>query len=545
MGQDLNGEFNADEFGTSVSLSSNGTILAVGAPYNPHPTPLNPMARTGHVRVFVWDGTNWMQIGQDIDGEGGRFGLHVKLSADGRRLAASADRNTGINPVTGVRSNSFSGSVHVYEWMKGAWVQMGSDIDGDQPYDYFGSGLDFSASGDRLIAGAYQRSISLHDGSGYVKILDWTGTQWKQVYKTLRGRRSYDHFGFEVTLARDGKLATVSNLSDGNFGTSGETFTYDLFDYALSGRVVIDSVPNCIADSFEKPLLGVPLIIQKNRSGFVIHTDSSGSIHTYLDTGIYTIRPDLKVFPYREACPPFRALRVDSITQVLPPVDFVLQDTILCSFLTVEITAPRIRRCFNSRYYVSYCNRGTADAHGAYVEVNLDPHLQYHSSNISLGSQQGSTLTFPLGTIAKGSCGSFFIDVTENCLSDLGEVICTEAHIFPDTLCRPINKDIRIREQCIRDSLKIDVSARTSLVPDTLGYIILDNQAIVDTGSIIFRNNHDTTLVYTTNGKPEKYQFVLDPDNRFALLATSLTACRNNAVTRIFIISPKKQSHSL
>ena len=51
--------------GNSVSLSSDGTTVAIGAPYND-----GFRNSSGHVRIFkLNDEKLWTQIGSDIDGE--------------------------------------------------------------------------------------------------------------------------------------------------------------------------------------------------------------------------------------------------------------------------------------------------------------------------------------------------------------------------------------------------------------------------------------------------------------------------------------------
>ncbi len=72
LGSDIDGEAAGDMSGWSVSLSSDGTILAIGAPSNS-----DNGTRAGHVRVYQYDGVNgdsdgvdgWTQKGSDIDGE--------------------------------------------------------------------------------------------------------------------------------------------------------------------------------------------------------------------------------------------------------------------------------------------------------------------------------------------------------------------------------------------------------------------------------------------------------------------------------------------
>ena len=91
LGQDIIGEADGDAFGTSVSLSDDGKTLAVGAPYND-----GNGKGSGHVRVYRMDdsSTSWTQVGEDIDGESDDYsGESVSLSADGTTVAIGAPGN--------------------------------------------------------------------------------------------------------------------------------------------------------------------------------------------------------------------------------------------------------------------------------------------------------------------------------------------------------------------------------------------------------------------------------------------------------------------
>jgi hypothetical protein len=63
-GDDIDGEAMNDQSGTSVAMSGDGTTLAVGAPGN-----AGTDTAAGHVRVFRYDSSAWLQLGDDIDGE--------------------------------------------------------------------------------------------------------------------------------------------------------------------------------------------------------------------------------------------------------------------------------------------------------------------------------------------------------------------------------------------------------------------------------------------------------------------------------------------
>lgn len=127
LGMDIDGEAAGDYSGRCVSISSDGNVVAIGAPGND-----GNGDGSGHVRVYVWDDSSWIQRGADIDGEaaGDNCGTSVALSSDGRILAIGATLNDG--------SASNAGHVRVYAWDGSGWVQRGSDIDGEAASDKSG-----------------------------------------------------------------------------------------------------------------------------------------------------------------------------------------------------------------------------------------------------------------------------------------------------------------------------------------------------------------------------------------------------------------------
>ena len=64
MGQDLLPDELLSVFGRTLSLNGNGDILSVGA------APFNTNNDTsGYVRIYQFNGTNWVQYGEDIYGD--------------------------------------------------------------------------------------------------------------------------------------------------------------------------------------------------------------------------------------------------------------------------------------------------------------------------------------------------------------------------------------------------------------------------------------------------------------------------------------------
>lgn len=146
IGNSIDGESIDDWSGNSISLSSDGKIVAIGARYND-----GNGTDSGHVRVYENISGVWTQIGSDIDGEdpGDWSGGDVSLSADGNVLAIGAEANkrkgnVGLN----------YGHIRIYQNISGKWIQLGIDIDGDTSDDYFGLSVSLSKDGKTVAGGA-------------------------------------------------------------------------------------------------------------------------------------------------------------------------------------------------------------------------------------------------------------------------------------------------------------------------------------------------------------------------------------------------------
>ena len=105
-------------------------------------------SNSGHVRIYDFDGTTWIQVGQDIDGEAADdySGYQTVISPDGSRVAIGSTYNGG--------NGNLSGHVRIYDYDGSAWVQVGGDIDGEAANDGSGSGLALSYDGSRVAIGA-------------------------------------------------------------------------------------------------------------------------------------------------------------------------------------------------------------------------------------------------------------------------------------------------------------------------------------------------------------------------------------------------------
>ena len=213
LGSDINGEAAGDYSGNSVSLSSDGTIVAIGANFND-----GNGSNSGHVRVYEYSGSSWSQLGADINGDssGDYSGRSVSLSSDGTIVAIGAYGND-VN-------GSNSGHVRVYSWNGSQWDQLGADINGEAASDASGHSVSLSSDGTIVAIGAYGNGGS----SGHVRVYQYSGSSWTKIGDDIDGEAAYDYSGYSVSLSSDGTIVAIgARYNDGNGSDSGHVRVYE------------------------------------------------------------------------------------------------------------------------------------------------------------------------------------------------------------------------------------------------------------------------------------------------------------------------------
>jgi len=212
IGADIDGEADSDQSGESVSLNSNGNIVAIGARFNDG---INGN-QSGHVRVYEYDGETWTKIGQDIDGEAknDKSGYSVSINSAGNIVAIGASQNDGSN-------GQDSGHVRVYEYNGETWTKIGQDIDGEASGDASGYSVSLNSNGNIVAIGApYNHNTNGGEYSGHVRVYEYDGETWTKIGQDIDGEASSDVSGQSVSLNSDGTIVAIGAVN--NHGNAGE-----------------------------------------------------------------------------------------------------------------------------------------------------------------------------------------------------------------------------------------------------------------------------------------------------------------------------------
>jgi hypothetical protein len=208
VGSDIDGEAAGDYSGYPVSLSSDGSIVAIGAYLND-----GNGENSGHVRIYKKNSNIWEQVGNDIDGEaiGDNSGVSVALSSNGNIVAIGATDNDA--------NGSNSGHVRVYQNINGNWIQKGTDIDGEAEFNHFGASVSLSSDGSIVAIGAPG-----NDGngasSGHVRVYQNSNGSWQKIGSDINGEATQDRFGHSVSLSSNGGIVAIGAPGNNGNGTS-------------------------------------------------------------------------------------------------------------------------------------------------------------------------------------------------------------------------------------------------------------------------------------------------------------------------------------
>lgn len=276
IGQDINGDANSDFFGSTASLSDDGTILAIGATRND-----SNGQDSGHVRVFEYQAGSWVQIGQDIEGtNAGDRAAEVTLSGDGTTLAIGSGNHAQM------------GQVRIFENQGGNWVQIGTDLLGDETNEFFGGSVSLSQDGSILAVGA-GGSNNGGEQSGQVQIYENQNGTWVQLGQDINGVANFDFFGYSVSLSNDGSIVAagapahngVNGLDSGHVRIfQNQNGTWEQVGDDIDGEAAIDNSGGTVSLSADGSIIAIGAIgnlgdtrSQANSRGF----ESRGHVRIY------------------------------------------------------------------------------------------------------------------------------------------------------------------------------------------------------------------------------------------------------------------------
>ncbi|TNE53975.1 MAG: T9SS type A sorting domain-containing protein [Bacteroidetes bacterium] len=273
------------------------------------------------------------------------------------------------------------------------------------------------------------------------------------------------------------RIRNYNSTSGGCFQSGSWTGVTPPYCDGVVGHIFYDRNENCVRDTTEigKTIQGRVMIQPGN---IVVNTDKGGFWHIdSLAAGSYTA--EIYVADWmRASCSStvnFEVLHPDSLTLV-EDVGFI--SDLQCAAPTISVSLPIIRRCFNRTVYVSACNDFFAGdtLREAYSMIELDTLIRVDSATVSYTALGDGLYRFDHGDLAPDECVDYKIFVQISCESVLGQTLCVEGNLYPQTTCyldtipaddpvgvspctEPWDKSsLKVDGQCVGDSVQFTIT---------------------------------------------------------------------------------------
>lgn len=184
-----------DHFGSSISISASGDVIAVSSPY----ADTNGVNAVGKVYIFRSSGNTWIQEASFYASDyshNANFGYSISISADGNTLAIGADRanNNLVND---------AGAVYIYTKSGNTWIEQEKLVALDAAtWNGFG----------RSVRISHDAKTAIISGRGGVYVFNNTGGSWSQQQKLIASDSINSlSFGESISISGDGETIAVGS----------------------------------------------------------------------------------------------------------------------------------------------------------------------------------------------------------------------------------------------------------------------------------------------------------------------------------------------
>jgi hypothetical protein len=258
----LTGNTQNEQFGRNVKISTDGTVLAVGAPLNSEHGD-----QDGRIAVYKFDGNNWQMMGNEIwpGATDFRYGEIMELSGNGEKLVAASpfggisfytfdgrdwvrssqvihleNKNDQVNSIS-ITPNAQkiavafdcekhrTACIKIFNFEGEQWTQDGPDLIPCPNEKIYTLALSLSPDGQLLVVGNYSKDTKLLKNAGEVVFYTKEGNQWERNNKTFLGEALSANLGSGVAASKNGGIViAASNSIDLLDRNTGFVETYEM-----------------------------------------------------------------------------------------------------------------------------------------------------------------------------------------------------------------------------------------------------------------------------------------------------------------------------
>lgn len=202
MGADIDGHLANDYYGWSVDLNNDGTRIAIGAKGDDN----GNVSNTGGVHVYEYSNGSWTQMGPTIYGSSSneQFGESVSLNGDGTIVACGAPNS---DLITG-KTNTGHVGIYQFNAASNEWVQMGVNIIGEDNNDKVGYDVSLNGSGLKAVVLSVGDDGSNNSTGeiGCTRLYHWDGSAWILKHEERGEQADGSGDSGSISISSDGHI---------------------------------------------------------------------------------------------------------------------------------------------------------------------------------------------------------------------------------------------------------------------------------------------------------------------------------------------------
>ncbi|KAJ5072874.1 hypothetical protein M0811_09320 [Anaeramoeba ignava] len=224
-----------DNFGSSISITQNGTYIFIGSPY----AKIGENANQGKVYVYEFNGKNW-DVFQMINGSDGKdndqFGISLSTSENQGYVVIGA-------PYASVGENPYQGKAYIFENNGTNWIESQILFASDGTTNgYFGYDVSISQNTGYLLIGSPTANVGDDWFQGKVYGFENNATKWLESQILIGNDLGWGHFGQTLSISSDGNDVVIG----APFATIGENcFQGEAFFFSYVPKPPQVDILNC------------------------------------------------------------------------------------------------------------------------------------------------------------------------------------------------------------------------------------------------------------------------------------------------------------
>jgi|GEM_PF-2428991 len=205
----------------------------------------------------------------------------------------------------------------------------------------------------------------------------------------------------------------------------------DYFENYVTGVVYADKNSSCSNDN--EDVINVIDLLKVEGQGFrFLAPVHEGRYNINLPDGEWSLTPIIKT-NFWESCQSEYTSQLSG--GLNSNVDIGLQAEEYCAYLTAHISNIRLRRCFETEYFINISNKGTESASDASVIVELDEFHDQVSFDIPFSELGNNRYQIEVGALTINQIKRIKMSAVISCDSPLGYSHCVSAEVTLDNNC--------------------------------------------------------------------------------------------------------------